>query len=163
MTNKTSLQADPQAIDIEITIQHKEWPDMETILSMAVRKTLEHTEVSEEKSEVSIVLADNDFVKQLNKTYRGKDRPTNVLSFPQNEDNILGDIILAYETIAEEANTQNKSFTDHAVHLTVHGFLHLLGLDHETEKEAQEMESVEIKILENMGIKNPYETKDSMQ
>lgn len=107
------------------------------------------------KGEVSVVLADDTFVQQLNKQYRGKDKPTNVLSFP-NDDEPLGDIILAYDTIEREALAQDKSFRNHAIHLIIHGLLHLLGHDHERALEAEKMESAEIKILKKLGINNPY-------
>jgi probable rRNA maturation factor len=107
------------------------------------------------KGEISIVLADDDFVQNLNKQYRGKNKPTNVLSFP-NEDEPLGDVILAFETVAREAEEQGKTFRDHAAHLIVHGILHLMGYDHEDEGEADKMEAREAKILKKLGIANPY-------
>lgn len=107
--------------------------------------------------EIAVVLADDAFVQNLNKQYRGKDKPTNVLSFPASlGDGELGDIILAFETIEREAAEQQKTFRNHATHLLVHGFLHLLGYDHIEEKEAEIMEKLEIKILKKLGISNPY-------
>ena len=107
------------------------------------------------KGDLAIVLADDDFVQSLNKQYRGKDKPTNVLSF-SNEDEPLGDVILAFDTVAREAEAQQKTFRDHATHLIVHGVLHLLGHDHEDEDEAMKMEAREAKILKKLGIANPY-------
>ncbi len=116
--------------------------------------------------EISIVLANDDFVQELNATYRNKNKPTNVLSFPQTEIDefeylefidSLGDIILSYETLNKESNEQNKTFIDHMRHLLVHGVLHLLHFDHESEEDATKMESLEIKILNKIGVKNPYE------
>jgi probable rRNA maturation factor len=106
--------------------------------------------------ELSVVLSDDAFVRQLNHKYRGKDKPTNVLSFPSGDASSLGDVILAFETVAQEAVAQQKTFRDHATHLIVHGVLHLLGHDHEDEREAQAMEQYEIKILKKLGVKNPY-------
>lgn len=106
------------------------------------------------KGEISVVLADDAFVRELNRTYRGKDKPTNVLSFPSGEH--LGDIVLALETVAREAEQQGKSFKAHAQHLLVHGTLHLLGHDHEQESEAEVMEQLEVKILKKLGVANPY-------
>lgn len=97
----------------------------------------------------------------LNKEWRGIDKPTNVLSFPQIEPfspvlGILGDITLARETLEREAAEQVVSFTDHYTHLVVHGFLHILGYDHVDEKEALVMEGLETQILATLGIEDPY-------
>jgi probable rRNA maturation factor len=101
-------------------------------------------------------------VRALNRDYRGKNKPTNVLSFPDGTLEAgmkqLGDVVLAYETIAREAAAQGKPLKHHVTHLSVHGTLHLLGHDHEDEREAQRMESIEIHILSRMGIANPYES-----
>jgi probable rRNA maturation factor len=115
-----------------------------------------------ENVDVTVVLSNDAEIKTLNSVYRGKNKPTNVLSFPNGaiEDGVkqLGDIILAYETIAGEAVEQKKKLKDHVAHLTIHGVLHLLGFDHEIEKEAVIMERHEISILKRMGIANPYES-----
>lgn len=107
---------------------------------------------------VSLLLGDDGAIAGLNKEFRGKDGPTNVLSFPPagGEPGFLGDIALAAETIASEAQNQGKSFANHASHLVVHGFLHLLGYDHMTEAEAEAMEARERAILASMGIEDPY-------
>jgi probable rRNA maturation factor len=104
---------------------------------------------------LSIVLADDEFVRNLNKQYRNQDKPTNVLSF-QGSNGELGDVILAYETIVNEANEQNKDFSSHLAHLIVHGILHLQGFDHENDEMAEKMEAQEIAILEKLGFSNPY-------
>ncbi|PCJ02257.1 MAG: rRNA maturation RNase YbeY [Alphaproteobacteria bacterium] len=159
--------------EIDISVQDERWcvaiPEIEVLTCTAITKVLEQSEYSDRSVEVSIVLADDDFVQQLNKTYRHKDKPTNVLSFPQTEiDDIneqslplinLGDIIIAYETIAKESEEQNKTITDHYTHMLVHGGLHLLHYDHQTDGEAQIMETLEAAILNTMDIKNPYETQ----
>ena len=113
-------------------------------------------------AELSIVLADDARIAVLNKTYRGKEGPTNVLSFPSAamagvEAVLLGDVVLARETIAREAQTQGKRFDDHLAHLTVHGVLHLLGHDHASDAEADEMEALEREILQDLGIADPYD------
>jgi probable rRNA maturation factor len=114
--------------------------------------------------EVSVVLANDAFVRKLNHAFRGKDKPTNVLSFPSsppescilNPESYLGDIILARQTILREAKAQKKTPRDHAVHLIVHGMLHLQGYDHERHADAENMEALEVKILKKLGIGNPY-------
>jgi probable rRNA maturation factor len=107
---------------------------------------------------VSVLLGDDSAIAALNKQFRGKDGPTNVLSFPAAEldPNFIGDIALAAETIVEEANFQGKRFDHHAAHLVVHGFLHLLGYDHEQPDEAEKMEARERAILVSVGIDDPY-------
>lgn len=149
-------------IDVVITQECAEWPNgSDTITQEAVLRAL-HGGGYHEETEVSIVLADNAFVQVLNKNYRGKDKPTNVLSFPQDDDLMgsLGDIIFAFETVKAEAAEQNKNFNNHLAHLAVHGTLHLLGYDHMDAAEAEEMEALEIKILSGMNIPNPYELDD---
>lgn len=112
--------------------------------------------------ELSVLLT-NDMEQQvLNKTWRGKDAPTNVLSFPQIEpfeplDGMMGDISLALETVRREALAEDKPFDHHFMHLVVHGFLHLLGYDHITEEEAAVMEGLETRILARLGIADPYD------
>jgi len=105
--------------------------------------------------EICVVLAGDAFIKKLNKAYRGKDKATNVLSFP-GEGGYLGDIVLALETVKREAREQKKISRDHATHLLVHGTLHLLGYDHMLTRDAEVMERKEIKILKVLGVENPY-------
>jgi probable rRNA maturation factor len=111
--------------------------------------------------EVSLLLGDDAAIAELNRLWRGKDGPTNVLSFPPapgqgGETAFLGDIALAAETIAAEAEFQGKSLEAHAAHLAVHGFLHLLGYDHENPADAETMEARERAILVSLGIADPY-------
>jgi probable rRNA maturation factor len=110
---------------------------------------------------VALLLGDDAALAALNKEFRGKDGPTNVLSFPpvpgpEAEAGFLGDIALAAETIAAEAEFQGKRFENHAAHLAVHGFLHLLGYDHENPSDAERMEARERAILMSIGIEDPY-------
>jgi probable rRNA maturation factor len=114
--------------------------------------------------EITVVLADDNFVRSLNRAYRGRDVPTNVLSFPfqrpsnaMHADGYLGDIVLAEETICREARARAISPVEHVQHLVVHGFLHLLGFDHEEEEQAFEMEELEVVLLGALGLPNPYE------
>lgn len=117
-----------------------------------------------EHAELSVVLAGDKTLQSLNNEWRKKDKPTNVLSFPSKDisvgetaDIMLGDIVISLETTAREATLENKTFEDHLSHLVVHGFLHLFGYDHETDKEANQMESLEARILNELGIDNPYD------
>ncbi len=138
--------------------KHSEAKDLASLLSASLRVRFR----GNDKVSVAIVLSDDAEVQSLNRNYRKKDKPTNVLSFPDGsvEEGVrqLGDIVLAYETIAREAAEQKKPIKAHIAHLTIHGVLHLLGFDHETEKEAAAMESIEISVLKRMGIANPYES-----
>lgn len=112
-------------------------------------------------AELSIVLTDDAEQRVLNRDWRGIDKPTNVLSFPQLEPfappaGLLGDIVLARETLEREAAELGKSFEDHFTHLVVHGFLHILGHDHVDDAEALVMEGLETQILASLGIADPY-------
>lgn len=165
---------DKNKIQIDISVSCNEWPDINDHLEQVALKTLETAKTAEKLGidtlELSIVLADDMLVQQLNREYRGKDKPTNVLSFPQMSDDLsdentarlLGDIVLSFETVNKESEEQNKDFKDHTTHLIVHGILHLLGHDHIEDDMADEMERLEVKILEDLGIKNPYETSNFM-
>lgn len=149
-------------ISIDIQIMCNEWPNFEIRIQDLVLKACQ-TLAHDGPCDLSIVLADDGFVQNLNKQWRGQDKPTNVLSFPQDHPSILGDIVLAYETVAQESMKQQKSFQDHALHLVLHGFLHLLGYDHEEDQEAETMEALEIQILAQCGIKSPYESSETVQ
>ena len=146
------------------------------LLEPAFGEVLRHFPPHYGDGEVSLVFSSDADVAPLNQDYRGKVGPTNVLSFPQQrmKDGVFlvppltpaillwGDIVLAHETINREAHAQHKSFENHLTHLCIHGFLHLLGFDHEVDEEAQRMENLEIKILQNLGIANPYQlTQDT--
>ena len=113
--------------------------------------------------EVTILLTDDAEMWELNRAWRGKDAPTNVLSFPASdqlaEPGPLGDVVLAAETVLAEAADRNVPAADHAAHLVVHGMLHLLGFHHERNDEAAAMEALETKVLSRLGIADPYETE----
>lgn len=119
-----------------------------------------------EPAEVSVVLADDAFVHVLNRDYRGRDCPTNVLSFenaekpPKPQPWMAGDIIVAYQTVAREARAQGKTFAAHLAHLLVHGTLHLQGYDHLTARQARPMETLEIKIMKRLGYPDPYQNAE---
>jgi probable rRNA maturation factor len=115
-------------------------------------------------TELAIVLTDDSAIRQLNRLWRGIDAATNVLSFPSkraaDEPAHLGDIVLAYETIAREAGADGKPFAHHLAHLVVHGFLHLIGYDHKKDSDAESMEQTERKILQRLNIPDPYRHPD---
>lgn len=157
--------------------QHCDWPgatDWEALAERAIYAALSQTPYADLAKQalvlsISIALSDDSEVQQLNAQYRGKDRPTNVLSFPMiqpdllaslaNTDDgeaLLGDIILARETCARQADKKQISLEQHSAHLMVHGLLHLLGHDHIDEVEAEAMEALEIKALASLGLPNPY-------
>ena len=161
MTSKTK-PAMSQNFTLDISVLDDRWPDLKTLMHQAAAIVFKTINPDYKNAEISVALGNDHFIQDLNHTYRGKNKPTNVLSFPQEESHALGDIAMAYDTIVHEAEEQNKKLSDHAMHLFVHGLLHLMGFDHETDKEALEMEALEIKILERMNIKNPYEIKDSV-
>jgi probable rRNA maturation factor len=153
----------------ECAAWQEEVSNLEQICASAVLQTLDisppHANISSRGINVCVVLADNMFVQTLNAQFRGQDKPTNILSFPNDpefeelhsEGMIeLGDVILAFETIKLEANEQKKQFSNHLKHLLVHGTLHLLGYDHQNDNEAEIMENLEIRILETLHVENPY-------
>lgn len=117
-------------------------------------------------AELSILLADDARTRLLNRDFRGMDRPTNVLSFPAEDKGapgrprLLGDVVLSLETLRREADEQSKPLADHLCHLTVHGILHLLGHDHQTESQASAMEALEVEILRGLGVPDPYTAVD---
>lgn len=161
-------------LNIDVNIQHDAWNDairdIEATIAKFTRHVLETTTLSDyaDRIEISFLLTDDAGIRDLNMQYREKDKPTNVLSFPQNEmaagdydeyeseEVVLGDIICALETIEKEAKEQDKSLYHHFCHMIVHGLLHLQGYDHGTEREAEEMEALETEILADFSIPDPY-------
>lgn len=111
-------------------------------------------------TEVSVLLTSDERVRALNAQFRGKDQPTNVLSFPSGDDEYIGDIALGVETVTGEAEELGVTLGDHVIHLVIHGTLHLLGYDHETNEDAEEMETMEVLVLKDLGIANPYEGRE---
>ena len=110
-----------------------------------------------EQAELSVLVCGDETIRGLNHQWREKDKPTNVLSFPNEPDGVLlGDIIISLETTARESALENKTLEDHFSHLMIHGFLHIFGYDHENDTEAEEMESLETEILKGLGIADPY-------
>ena len=148
----------PEAgLEVDIVANSPLWRGHEQILSEALAAAAAKERAG---GVVSLLLGNDASVATLNKQFRGKDGPTNVLSFPPAEGaaepGFLGDIALAAETVAMEAQFQGKRFEHHAAHLVVHGFLHLLGYDHQDSADAERMESRERAILLSIGIEDPY-------
>ncbi len=153
-------------LEVDVQIAAGDWPDTvdwQLIAARAVGEAAEQCRVKlRQGAEVSVMLADDATVRELNSVWRTQDKPTNVLSFQSIATDrlatapALGDIVLAYETIAREAIEETKSFEAHATHLLVHGFLHLIGFDHQGDADAERMESLEVAVLAKLGIADPY-------
>lgn len=159
--------ADAPALDLDISVEAEQWGAVATVSTVAERAARAAFAAANGKgpAEAAIVLSTDARVQLLNRDYRGQDKPTNVLSFASGDDamempdgvpHLLGDIIVAYETTAREAAAENKSISDHFSHLVVHGMLHLLGYDHQDDAQAQEMEDLEVQVLADLGIDDPY-------
>lgn len=144
---------------IDIEIEDAAWGEASPQAEALVRRAADAAARAVEGDvSVVILLTDDASVRELNARYRDKDYATNVLSFPapENPEGLLGDICLAFGVCAREAQEQGKTLEDHLQHLVVHGVLHLLGYDHESEAEADEMESLESVVLAGLGIADPY-------
>ncbi len=150
---------------IDVMVQSPRWkkqPRAAATVRKAIQAAAKAT--STRHPELAIVLTDDSAIQALNRDWRGFDKPTNVLSFPatkSNADNSLGDVIIAFQTVAREATSEGKPFKNHLAHLAVHGFLHLLGYDHETDRDARRMERLEVKILAGLGVPDPYVEHDT--
>jgi probable rRNA maturation factor len=160
----------PSALPItEILVTADCWqaePEAEAVIDRAIAAAAEFIATDVGESELAIMLTDDSGIQTLNRNWRGIDKATNVLSFPalqplgprQADDapRMLGDIAIAYETTRREADEEQKPFHHHLSHLAVHGFLHLIGHNHEKDQEAETMESLEREILSQLGIPDPY-------
>lgn len=157
------------ALHIDISIESALWeviPDLEARIEAAIAAAARLADVAlKPGAEVSLLLTHDAQIRELNRAWRQQDKATNVLSFPATQGDdlasaaMLGDIVLACETLQREAEHDGKALPDHLSHLVVHGFLHLLGFDHETDEEAEEMESLERSVLQTLGISDPYADK----
>lgn len=174
MTQKEKKINKIPSLEIDVNMTCPRWTELDFDADATARKMIPAAVASAKipaaalragALEVSVVLADDDTVRNLNRAYRNKDKPTNVLSFAALESTSpgpaeivlpLGDIVFGYETIERESNKTRKRFVDHFSHLLVHGTLHLLGYDHESDMDADIMESLEIQVLSRYGIGNPY-------
>lgn len=171
-----SAHPDTGAAQVDVRIEDARWGDPEAAITRAVTAALAHLGHQPAVFEVSVLAAGDAAIRILNRDHRGQDKPTNVLSWPSvdlmagtpgdppeppepgalDDPETLGDIALAFETCAREAEAEGKPFADHLTHLVVHSTLHLLGYDHETEADAVLMEATETAILAALGIPDPY-------
>jgi probable rRNA maturation factor len=150
------------ALAVDILLDCPLWKaerGIETMLRRAVAAAA--SMVSTVGGELAIVLTDDAAMRALNREWRGQDQPTNVIAFPAKASpasapHMLGDIVIAYQTMTREAQSEGKPLMHHLVHLAVHGFLHLAGYDHQTEEETETMEELEVAILARLDIPNPY-------
>ena len=154
-------------IAVDLSMEAGEWPPervLSRLAATALKAAVEELELPvADGTEISIVFTDDAHIRALNREWREKDKATNVLSFPAMPIRpgvalppVLGDIVLAAETIRREAGLEEKPFEHHLIHLMVHGFLHIVGYDHETDAEAEEMEAAERRILARLAIPDPY-------
>ena len=146
-------------------------PDAEAVIHRAIDAAAEIADADVGEAEIAVMLTDDAGIRTLNNNWRGMDKPTNVLSFPAlqptasappDAPRMLGDIAIAYETTRREADDEQKPFDHHLSHLAVHGFLHLIGYDHEKDEEAEAMEDLERDILAQLGIPDPYADRERM-
>ena len=147
-------------VTADIVVESDLWqaePQAEAIVDAAIAAAAAH---STRDGEVSILLADDSAVREVNRQWRGLDKPTNVLSFPAADTPAtkghLGDIVIAFETLQRECESEGRLFLHHLAHLTVHGYLHLIGYDHETDAQADEMERLESRIMIAMNMPDPW-------
>jgi probable rRNA maturation factor len=163
-------------LDIQISVEEGDWPSEEILQSLAERvlgeaanylKEHEKQPFPKAAPELSLVFTDDASIREINAEWRSQDKATNVLSFPAfplepggKPGPMLGDIIVARETVEREAVDLDKSFDDHLTHLMVHGFLHLFGYDHMNNSDAERMEALETRILASLGLSDPYAGQD---
>lgn len=162
------MMAGDNAPVIDIAIEAGRWKvgDDEAIVTRAIETAAAMSTHEVGGAELSVVLTDDASIRAINAQWRHKNEPTNVLSFPAppampGAPRLLGDIVIAHETTAREAEAEGKPFGDHLGHLAIHGFLHLLGYDHESDADAEVMERLEREILAKLGVPDPYAARDS--
>ena len=157
-----------ESIKLEVIVRSALWNKRRTARSIVKKAVLAAAKAaSTAPAELAIVLSNDSAIQALNRDWRGKNAPTNVLSFPAAPDvpgrgksrhpaPYIGDIVIAYQTTAREAVAEGKRFDHHLAHLAIHGFLHLLGYDHENDRDAEKMESLERRILGRLAVPDPY-------
>ena len=161
-----------QNLAIELALPCAAWrktlPRVGDLVSVAARAALAQATRRTTAIEISVVLGNDRLLRGLNRRWRGKDAPTNVLSFASEEPArpgrplLLGDVVLAFETVAREAREQNKPLADHLRHLVTHGVLHLLGYDHIATGDARRMEALERRVLARLGVPDPYVLREAV-
>ena len=155
------------ALAVDIVVESPLWKAQRGADAMLRRALAAAGALVPSDGELAVVLTDDAAIRALNRDWRSKDAATNVLSFPAKEarpdrraPRLLGDIVIAYETVAREAAAEGKPFMHHLAHLAVHGFLHLVGYDHEANEDAEAMEGLEIAILARLEVPDPYLLRD---
>ena len=153
--------------EIDLRIEDQDWvagrsePELLTTIEAALGATASHTR----SGRVDLLLTTDDEMRVLNRTWRKKDKATDVLSFPSDDDafetGFLGDIALGFGVMTRDASSMSKTFEAHLSHLLIHGYLHLLGFDHQETSDAEEMETLETKILAELGYSDPYSVSES--
>jgi probable rRNA maturation factor len=149
------MTAPPKVAGITLIVEDEEWRAVRGLQARLKQAAVLALSGARRKGALTILLSSNKKLKSLNRDFRGKDKPTNVLSFPGDGD-YLGDIAIAYGVTSKEAKASGKKLLDHATHLAVHGVLHLLGYDHERPRDAKIMEPLEVRILARLSIADPY-------
>jgi len=152
------------AVVVEVLVQSPQWKK-KAGAKATVQEAIQAAaaEISCRRGEVAVALTNDAALRKLNRQWRGTDKPTNVLSFPTNTSKagMLGDIAIAYETLARECRDDHKQFAHHLAHLAIHGFLHLMGYDHQGDSDAETMEELERIVLTRLGIPDPYFVRDA--
>ena len=151
---------------VDVVIASKRWSKVPHAARLVRAAIAAAAPVRARGAEVAVTLTSNRAIRAINRRWRGQDKPTNVLSFPapparRGAPRHLGDIVIAYETTAAEARAERKPFDHHLAHLAAHGFLHLLGYDHESHAQAEAMERRERRILARLGVPDPYAVRDA--
>jgi probable rRNA maturation factor len=173
---RPSRRQDARGPAVDVVIASTRWSKAPQAAKLVRRTIAAAAPARAKKAELSVILTSNRAIGALNRQWRGQDKPTNVLSFPapkqatkrtakraatRGAPRHLGDIVIAYEATAAEARAERKPFDHHLAHLAVHGFLHLLGYDHESDSEAEAMERRERMILSRLGVPDPYAARDA--
>ena len=173
---RPSRRQDARGPAVDVVIASTRWSKAPQAAKLVRRTIAAAAPARARAAELSVILTSNRAIGALNRRWRGQDKPTNVLSFPaprqatkrppkraavRGAPRHLGDIVIAYETTAAEARAERKPFDHHLAHLAVHGFLHLLGYDHESDSEADAMERRERRVLSRLGVPDPYAARDA--